>query len=129
MAGVRRFTDLAAWQRAHELQILCNELLKTPVVRNDFRFRDQLSDAASSGTRNLAEGFGRFRPRENAQYVRVAKGSAHEVLALLIEARMKGYIAAEKFADFENAANRTIGTIVRYLRYLDRCDPAGPGKP
>ena len=126
MGGARRFTELAAWQRAYELLLMCQEVLQQPQVQRDTRFRDQLSDAAASGPRNIAEGFGRFRPRENAQYLRIAKGSAHEVLALLIEARAKGYISADDFARFETAINRTIGTLVGYLKYLDRCDPSGP---
>jgi four helix bundle protein len=97
MAGAKRFTDLAPWKRAHELQILCLELLKDPRVQRDFEFRDQLADAASSGPRNIAEGFGRYRPRENAQYVRVAKGSANEVHDLFIEAQTKGFIKPEDF--------------------------------
>jgi four helix bundle protein len=129
MAGARRFTELAAWQRVHELQLLCEELLKNPRVQRDFKFRDQLSDAASSGPRNIAEGFGRFRPRENAQYVRVAKGSANEVLTLFMEAQTKGYIGSEEFPRFETAANRAIGTVVRYVKYLETCDPDGPTKP
>jgi four helix bundle protein len=128
MAGARRFTELAAWQRAHELQVLSEELLKLPAVQRNFKFRDQLSDASSSGPRNIAEGYGRFRPRENAQFVRVAKGSANEVLTLFIEARTRGYIAADDFARFETAANRAIGTIVGYLNYLERCAPEGPTK-
>ena len=95
-------------------------------MQRDFKFRDQLSDAASSGPRNIAEGFGRYRPRENAQYVRVAKGSENEILTLFIEAQTKGYIAPEDFGRFETAANRAIGTTVGYLKYLDTCDPEGP---
>ena len=126
MAGARRFTELAAWKRARELQILCLDLLKDQRVQRDFKFRDQLSDAASSGPRNIAEGFGRYRPRENAQYVRVAKGSANEVLSLFHEAQDKGFIKAEDFPRHETAANRAIGTIVGYLKYLEGCDPDGP---
>jgi four helix bundle protein len=126
MEGVKRFTELFAWQRAHELEVLSEELLKRPRVQRDFRFRDQLSDAAASAPRNIAEGFGRFRPKENAQYVRVAKGSANEVLNLFIEARVKGFLSAEEFPRFKTAADRAIGTIVGYVRYLESCDPDGP---
>lgn len=128
MAGAKRFTELAAWQRAHELQILCQELLALPAVQRNFKFRDQLADASSSVARSIAEGYGRYRPRENAQYVRVAKGSANEVMTLFIEARLKGYITVEEYPRFETAANRAIGTIVPYLNYLESCDPDGPTK-
>ena len=95
--GIRRFQDLEAWKRAYELQVLCEELLSRPRVASNWKFREQLSDAASSAARNIAEGFGRYRPRENAQYVRVAKGSANEVLSLLFEARAKRYRKCEDF--------------------------------
>jgi four helix bundle protein len=126
MAGAKRFTELAAWKRARELQILCLDLLKDDRVQRDFKFRDQLADAASSGPRNIAEGFGRYRPRENARYVRVAKGSANELQSLFYEAQDKGFIKPEDFPRYDTAANRAIGTIVGYLKYLDRCDPGGP---
>ena len=129
MTGARRFTELAAWQRAHELYLLSEELLNRPRVRRDVGFTDQLSRASASGPRNIAEGFGRYRPKENAQFVRVAKGSANEVLALFIEAKDKGYLTERDFPRFQTTAKRTIGTLVPYLRYLDGCDPNGPWNP
>src|SRR5687767_5476614 len=112
MSGARDFRELAAWQRAAELQDVSIELLKRPGVRADRRFCDQLSDASSSGPRNIAEGFGRFRPREFAQYARVAKASETEVLNLFIEANKKGFLTATEFPRFETAARRAIGTVV-----------------
>ena len=122
MAGVKRFTDLAAWQRGQELLVLCEELLGRNHLRFEKRFREQLTDASSSVPRNIAEGFGRFRARENAQYARVAKGSASEVLSLLFEARARGQLTAAEFPRFKTAADRAIGTIVGYIRYLESCD-------
>jgi four helix bundle protein len=122
MAGVRDFRELAAWKRADELRMLCEELLRNPRVKRDFRFFDQLSEASGAPSRNIAEGFGRFRPKENAQYVRVAKGSLNEILALFIEGESKGYISAADFDRYETAAKRAIGTLVGYLRYLDGCE-------
>ena len=121
MAAIKKFTDLAAWQRAHELLLACQDVLNRPQVLLDARFREQLADAAASVPRNVAEGFGRFRPAENAQYVRVAKGSANEVFSLFIEARTKGYVSDAEFPALETAANRAIGTLVGYLKYLETC--------
>jgi four helix bundle protein len=125
MARITRFTELAAWQRGQELLLLCEELLKRPRLRFQKRFREQLSDASASVPRNVAEGFGRYRPRENAQYVRVAKGSANEVLSLFYEARARGFLTPEEFPRFETAADRAIGTLINYLRYLESCKPPG----
>jgi len=38
----------------------------------------QIRDAASSAPRNIAEGFGRYKPREFSQYLRIANGSLME---------------------------------------------------
>ena len=92
-------------------------------MQRNIKYCDQLSDAASSVPRNIAEGFGRFRPRQNAQYVRVAAGSAQEILDLLIDGRERGCISEQDFPRHLTAARRAIGTIKNYLKYLDNCDP------
>ena len=75
MAGFRDFRDIVAWQLARDLKLLAYEVLSRPEAARDFKFRDQLSDAARSGPRNIAEGFARFKHKEFAQFARVAKGS------------------------------------------------------
>ncbi len=119
---------LAAWQRGHELLLLSEELLKRkPRLRFQKRFREQLTDAASSIPRNVAEGFGRYRPRENAQYVRIAKGSANEVLSLFFEARARRVSNGGGVSAFQNSRRPTIGTLIGYLRYLESCQPPVEG--
>ena len=70
---------MGAWQLARELKLLAYELTSRPAVAKDFKFRDQLNDAARSAPRNIAEGFARFRHKEFAQFARIAKGSEGEV--------------------------------------------------
>jgi four helix bundle protein len=123
VAGLGDFRDFAAWQRADELRQLAEEFLARPGVAVRFRRANQLSDAASSAPRNIAEGFGRFRPREYAQFVRVAKASETEVLDIFIEARQKRFLAGDEFKRFETAARRAIGTAVGLIRYLERAEP------
>jgi hypothetical protein len=53
MAGARDFRELAAWRRANELQMLCEELLQSARVKRDFKYFDQLSDASGSAPRNI----------------------------------------------------------------------------
>jgi four helix bundle protein len=86
MAGLKDFREFAAWQRAEELRVLCDAFLARPGVRNQFRRAQQLDDAAASAPRNIAEGFGRFKPTVFAQFVSIAKGSETEVLNILFEA-------------------------------------------
>ena len=121
---MRNFTDLVAWQLANELRGRAIEVSERPRVAANRRFRDQLADAASSAPRNIAEGYARFRPREFAQFVRIAKASECEVLDLFFEARQRSYINDREFRDDEFLARRAIGAATGLIRYLENCaDP------
>ncbi len=86
MAGWKDFRDIVAWQRANELKLVADDVLAKPQVQRDRKFCEQLSDAARSGPRNIAEGFARFFHKPFAQYVRIAKASEAEVLNHFVDA-------------------------------------------
>ncbi len=82
----KEFTELVAWQLSDELRrlIFANSCAASYVAR-DFKYCNQSKDAARSAASNIAEGFGRFRHREFAQFLRIAMGSLSEVSDLLID--------------------------------------------
>jgi four helix bundle protein len=85
--GATRFTELRAWQLARQLKIeVDHTILANPEARADRKFFEQLSDAVRSGPRNLAEGFGRFGPREFAHFTNIARSSLQEVQNHLLDA-------------------------------------------
>jgi four helix bundle protein len=120
MSGFRHFREFEAWKRAEELRQLSLEFLARPGIRERFRRSKQLDDAAASAPRNIAEGFGRYKPKVFADFVRIAKGSETEVLSILMEARTDRLITEAEFPKFETAARRAIGTAVGLIRYLER---------
>jgi hypothetical protein len=61
VAGVTRYEDLDCWKLANELKLRVYEMIDASSAKQDFRFRDQLRAAVSSGPSNLAEAFGRDR--------------------------------------------------------------------
>jgi len=66
MKGVWRFQDLIAWQLADQLRQVTIPFCEKVETRRDYKLKGQLSDAASSAPKNIAEGFG----RKNAPGVR-----------------------------------------------------------
>jgi four helix bundle protein len=54
-----------------------------------FRVAHQVREAARSAPRNIAKGFGRFKHRDVAKFVRIAKASEVEVMNHLQEARLR----------------------------------------
>jgi four helix bundle protein len=81
MAGVKRYEDLVVWQLAYQLQRELFELTATGRAACDFKFCDQVRDSSASMARNIAEGFGRFRPAEFARFLLIARGSLTETHA------------------------------------------------
>jgi hypothetical protein len=51
--------------------------------------------------------------------VRVAKGSEHEALDLLVEARQRRFCSEEEYTENEALARRAIAAAAGLIRYLD----------
>lgn len=112
------FTELVAWQLARELKLLAYRVARQPTVARDWRFADQLVDAAASGPRNIAEGFGRFNRREFAHFLKIAIASEQEVRNHLIDAYDRGYISdAERDAAIL-LTRRAVTAATRLRTYL-----------
>ena len=119
MHGVWRFEDLVAWKLAVQLQTLADQFCDRPAFKRDFKFHDQLSDAAASGPRNIAEGFGRYYHPEFAQFARIAKASEEEVLNHFYHARAKQYITSAEFENAAHAVRKALKAVNGLIRYLD----------
>ena len=101
MAAVPRYEDIVAWQLAYELPREVFSITAIGPASKDFKFRDQIRDSSASATRNIAEGFGRFRPAEFARFLDFARGSLTETLSRL--------------------AGRAAKTTTRLMLYLQSC--------
>jgi four helix bundle protein len=128
MNGVWRFEDLGAWKLAVQLETFADRLCAKDVIKRDFKFRDQLADAAASGPRNIAEGFGRFHHPDFAKFARIAKASEHEVLNHLRHARAKAYITQGELDDGLHAARKALKAVNGLIRYLDATPDYGKQK-
>ena len=118
--GARTFTELHAWQLANELKLGVYKLIEAPDVRRDFEFRNQIRNAAASAPRNIAEGFGRFGPREFSQYLRVANGSLMETSNHLRDGHDRGYFREEDVRRLETLARRASAAVTALIRYLTK---------
>jgi len=95
MAGVERFTDLLAWQKARALTKSIYETTREGMFASDFGLKNQIQRAFVSIMSNIAEGFERNRPTEFHQFLSIAKGSCAEVRSHLFVAFDVGYIDEE----------------------------------
>ena len=121
MASMRNHEELIAWQLAAELRDRVLPILRRPKVAKDFDFCDQLRRSARSGPANLAEGFGRHRPRDNARFVRIALATLHETQNHLGDGRNSGYIGEREFTELLQLSKRAVRTAVGWHNYLYNC--------
>jgi four helix bundle protein len=97
MAGVTKFEDLIAWQKARELAATVFRLTRSSAFERDWGFANQIRRAAVSFGSNIAEGFERSRPKEFHQFLSVAKGSCAELRSQLYTALDTELISADEF--------------------------------
>jgi len=125
MATILHHEDLEAWQLAAELKRRVLQILERPSVARHFKFCDQIRESSRSGPANLAEEFWRYRPRENARFVRIALGSLGETVNHLHDGFTEKYIEEEEYRELDALARRALKTAIAWHNYLENC----PDKP
>ncbi len=126
MAGIKTHEDLIAWQLSEELKDRVFAFTARSGVARHRDFCDDIRRSARSAPANLSEGFYRFRPRENATFVRYALGSLGESKNHLRHALKENYVTQQEFDEMWRFAKRAIGAATRLHKYLKSCPPDGP---
>lgn len=67
---------------------------------------------------NIAEGFGRFNPKEFIQFLNVAQASALEVKSILYVILDIRYISEDKFNELQKLTDDTKNQILGLIKYL-----------
>jgi len=86
MRGVRRFTDLRAWQACDAYKKAIYKLIDSAVYGNDWKRRVQIEESVSGPPDHIAEGFGRFNPPDFARFTVMARSSLMESQSQLRDA-------------------------------------------
>jgi four helix bundle protein len=116
MPGVRRYQDLIAWQRCMELADVVFEITESGRSSRDFKFRDQIRDAAQSAPPLIAEGFVRFLPGDFVRYLRMARAEVAEVQSDLETGRRRNYFSEEQLTRACTVARRAMFLTTRLLQ-------------
>jgi four helix bundle protein len=97
MAVATKFEELLSWQRMHELNVEVIRATESGPASRDFKFRDEIRDAADSAERNVAEGFARYNPPVFANFLDYSRASAAETRSMLKKGVACGYFSAERY--------------------------------
>jgi four helix bundle protein len=114
VAGVTRYRDLIAWQVAdgfkHEVLTL---LVAGGLADRDRRYRDQLANASTAVSKDIAEGFLRYSPAAFARFLDYALGSLGEAEDRMDDGVACGYFTPGQCAEAKRYARRAAVAIVR----------------
>jgi four helix bundle protein len=117
----RRYQDLVCWQLANELKLRVYAIVAKAPVAKDLKYCDQIRDSARSATRNIAEGFGRYRPADFARFLLIARASLLETHDHLCDGLDLRYLSQAECKEACTLADRACGAVTKLHAYLERC--------
>ena len=116
--GVGSFHDLRAWQTARTFKLAIYRLSESSPLCQDCRLRNQLCEAAASAVSQVAEGYGRFNPKDCARFLGMAKASLIEAQNHLQDAVDRRHITEEAKVAHHELARIALRDVTSLLEYL-----------
>ena len=127
--AVHRYQGLACWQLAVELKRRVYAFTGRMPAARDFSYCNQIRGSARSGTSNIAEGFGRYRPAEFARFLLIARASLVKTHNHLLDGLDQQYLNEAECQEICVFADRALRATTKLHAYLQRCKyqlPHGP---
>ena len=119
MGSFTSFEQLECWKACREVvKWVRTSVSKIPL--KEFDLKDNISRAARSSTRNIAEGFGRFHFQENVQFCRISRGSLFEIIDDAITMYEEKYISQEEYTEGRAKIDFAIKVLNGYIQYLQK---------
>jgi four helix bundle protein len=123
MAGVRDHRELDVWILANEARARVAQITARPGFREHLWLRTQLRKAANSACANAGEGFSRYKPKDHARFLNIAKASLTEICEHLEDARHLKLASAAEIDQICIYARRARGAATGLIRYLNTASP------
>ena len=116
--GVKRFTDLRAWQACDVFKKAVYRLCDNKPIADDMGRRKQIEESSSRPTAHVAEGFGRFNPADFARFCVIARSSLMESQNHLLDFVDKRYITEDVRLELNELAETALEEVTGLMEYL-----------
>jgi four helix bundle protein len=116
--GVRRFTQLRAWQACRIYKKAIYRLCENGPLSKDWDRRSQLEESVKGPPGHIAEGYGRFNPPDCARFVVIARSSLMESQNHLLDLVDRGYISEKIRLEYESLAEAALQQVTGLMEYL-----------
>ena len=118
--AIDKFEDLVCWRLAHALECEVIAFTSSGPASRDFKYRDQIRESSASSPANIAEAFGRFRPKDAVRFCDYALGSLRETRNHLISGRARGYLSDALFSRLSHLSEKAFEATKNWKLSLKR---------
>ena len=125
-----RVEELDTWKLCNEIVQRVQAATQEAPVCKDFKFCDQINDAAGDALSDVAEGFARFYPSDHANFLGYAIASLEEVRTRAATGYTRKYFDEKTTSDLINLCFRAERAAKRLRAYLWTVKPTDlPPRP
>jgi four helix bundle protein len=116
--GVRRFTQLRAWQTCVAYKRAVYAICESSSLATNLKKRAQVEESVAGPPAHIAEGFGRFNPADFARFVVIARSSLMESQSHLLDLVDKNYIDEATREALDALAQAALQEVTGLMEYL-----------
>lgn len=118
------FTKMPVWQSALRLLKQIYSVTKAYPTDERFGLISDMRRAAHSITHNIAEGFGRFEPKDKSRFYKISRGSVYELMSQILVSSELTYLPSELKTNLLKYCRQIIKELNAIIRTVE--DPAQP---
>ncbi|HJS54470.1 MAG TPA: four helix bundle protein [Chitinophagaceae bacterium] len=122
MDQIRSFEDLECWKACTDFRRFIRGIIRKLPAEEKYELASQMKRASRSTTNNIAEGYGRFHFKENAQFCRQSRGSLYEPKDDPIICLDEQYITQDEYQEGIQKFERCVSLLNGYINYLIKAD-------
>ena len=107
------FTKMPVWQLGFKLIVKIYRITKGFPSDERFGLISDMRRASNSIVHNIAEGFGRYEPKDKTRFYKISRGSSFELISQLLVSYELKYINSKSIRDelihsCKNLGNKTL---------------------
>ncbi len=118
------FTKMPVWQSALRLLKQIYSVTKAYPTDERFGLISDMRRAAHSIAHNIAEGFGRFEPKDKSRFYKISRGSVYELMSQILVSSELTYLPSELKTNLLKYCRQIIKELNAIIRTVE--DPAQP---
>ena len=116
----RRYKDLVAWKRSHELTLAVYKQTQRFPAEERFGLTSQLRRASYSVPANISEGSGRETNKDYLRFLIISLASLKETEYFLLLACDLGYLAEDRYKELTEIVNGTFAELQGLIKAVKK---------